>query len=220
MVTLTLGPDEFLEYATSYIECSAYNAISTRDTFHIVLAGGKTPRHLYAKLINIKTLWEAWHVWFSDERCLMKDDQNLNSCMVDKTLLRHVPIRSSNIHRISGELGADEAARQYQNDIKHIPEFDLTLLGLGLDGHTASLFPEHDLGLDANAPDVLAIYNAPKPPTERVSLSAKRLNYSREVLFLATGESKHPAIKKYQDGSDIPANKITGSTRTTMLYCP
>ena len=90
-----------------------------------------------------------------------------------------------------------------------MPEFDLVLLGLGEDGHTASLFPGQDWGTEPTSPSALAVNHAPKPPAERVTLSAWRLSHARQVIFLVSGASKHEAVMQWRNGTALPASVIT-----------
>ncbi len=105
------------------------------------------------------------------------------------------------MHAIPGELGAAAAASAYADTLRDIGDFDMVLLGLGEDGHTASLFPDHDWGVADGAPDTIAIPDAPKPPPERVSLSAARLSRAQSVLFLVEGGSKLDAIARWRAGA-------------------
>ncbi|MDR2195407.1 MAG: 6-phosphogluconolactonase [Gallionellaceae bacterium] len=203
---------ELEQAALKTILDAAARAIAERGAFHIVLAGGSTPRGVYRLLKNAETNWSAWHIWFGDERCLPPDDAERNSHMAAEVWLDHVPIPRKQIHAIPAELGADAAAAIYADAIREVGEFDLVLLGLGEDGHTASLFPGHDIGADENAPDVIAVHDAPKPPPERVSLSARRLGRAREVIFLVAGESKREAVRQWQEGGAIPAAAIAPAT--------
>jgi 6-phosphogluconolactonase len=188
---------------------SARHAIAERGAFHIVLAGGSTPRGVYRLLKNAGADWSAWHIWFGDERCLPPGNTERNSRMAAEVWLDIVTaIPREQIHPIPAELGAEAAAAVYASALKNVGEFDLVLLGLGEDGHTASLFPEHELGAEENAPDALAVYDAPKPPPERVSLSAQRLNRARRVIFLVAGESKQEAMRQWREGVAIPAAAI------------
>jgi 6-phosphogluconolactonase len=114
-----------------------------------------------------------------------------------------------NIHPIPAELGAEQGAQRYAEFLRRAPQFDLVLLGLGEDGHTASLFPGQAYGLEGDQPDVVAVRHAPKPPPERVSLSAARLGRARRVLFLVGGESKREAMNRWRAGADIPARHVT-----------
>lgn len=187
---------------------AAQPAISQRGEFHIVLAGGNTPRRIYEALRSADTDWSSWHVYFGDERCLPADHAGRNSRMAGLAWLNHVGIPSAQIHVIEAERGAELAAHRYAQIVDRIEQFDLVLLGLGEDGHTASLFPNHDPGNTPAAPAVLAVHDAPKPPPERVSLSANRLGAARQVMFLVTGESKRQAVHDWRNGIDIPAAAI------------
>ncbi len=211
---------DLLNYAINRLEKTSYEAIKLKGIYNVVLSGGATPKFIYSELTNISTDWDKWCFWFGDERCFDMEHNDSNHNMVKKALFQHVPIPSCNIRRIKVELGIERAVKEYGKDIESVDIFDQVLLGLGEDGHTASLFPEHDIGVDEKADDVLAVYNSPKPPNERVSLSVKRLNRSREIIFICTGKNKKKAIEKFKNNSDIPANKIKGLERTTLLYCP
>jgi len=196
------------EAAVRAILEAAQPAISQRGEFHIVLAGGNTPRRIYESLRLTDADWPAWHVYFGDERCLPPDHAGRNSRMAAQAWLNHVGIPSAQIHVIEAERGAELAAHRYAQIVDRIEQFDLVLLGLGEDGHTASLFPHHDPGNTPAAPAVLAVHDAPKPPPERVSLSANRLGAARQVMFLVTGESKRQAVHDWRNGIDIPAAAV------------
>ncbi len=187
---------------------SAWRAIEQRGRFLIVLAGGNTPRGLYHLLRAAPTAWSCWHVYFGDERCLPSDNVDRNSWMATNAWLGHVPIAQGQMHVIPAELGAEAAALGYAVTLSGVGDFDLVLLGLGEDGHTASLFPGHDWGASANASDVMAVFDAPKPPPQRVSLSAARLSRAREVMFLVEGLSKRDAVARWRMGANIPARSI------------
>ena len=208
----------FIIETIKYIQEKADEAIKSSGVFHLVLSGGDTPRAVYIALSNIKTEWECWSFWFSDERCYGKNDPNLNSSMVYETLFKNVPINRNNIHYIFSDLGLQKATNMYQHEIANAPIFDLVLLGLGEDGHTASLFPGHTWGNEEDAQDVLAIINAPKPPTNRISLSMKRLNKSKDILFLVAGRGKQMIVNEYKQGAKMPATEIKGHRQTTMFY--
>jgi len=188
---------------------AAEQAIAGSGSFRMVLAGGNTPRQLYERLRGLKTDWGAWHVYFGDERCLPADHPERNSRMAQDAWLAHVAVPHGQIHPIPAEMGAKAAAAEYCAILREAGEFDLVLLGLGEDGHIASLFPGQDWGGKKNSPAALAVFDAPKPPPERVSLSARRLSRSKQVLFLVTGASKHEAVTNWRAGADIPARAIT-----------
>ncbi len=187
---------------------AAMLAIQKRGAFHLVISGGETPRKIYQQLRTVQTDWSKWHVYFSDERCLPKTDKNRNSRMAGNAWLDHVPIPEDQIHIIPTEIGAPQAALRYAATLSAVKMFDLVLLGLGEDGHTASLFPNHEWGDKPDSPDTLAVIDAPKPPPHRVSLSATRLSRSRGVLFLVAGESKRSAVTEWRNGKRIPAYAI------------
>ena len=190
------------------IMSAAERAIKQRGEFLIVLAGGNTPRSVYRLLQEQNADWAHWNVYFGDERCLPAHDVERNSKMAADAWLRHVPIQKDRIHPIPAELGAIAAVLAYAETLRNVGEFDLVLLGLGDDGHPASLFPSHDWGTAPDAPAVLAVFNAPKPPPERVSLSASRLSRAREILFLIAGDSKRDALARWAAGENISARAI------------
>jgi 6-phosphogluconolactonase len=211
--------DELLlqQVAIETILVSAAQAIHKRGQFHLVLAGGNTPRGIYRGLCSAHTDWSAWHIYFGDERCVPPTDPARNSHMAAKAWLGHVPIPALQVHVIPGELGAIEAARNYAETLRSVGDFDLVLLGLGEDGHTASLFPGHEWGTVPGSPDTLAVFDAPKPPPQRVSLSAARLSRARQVIFLVSGESKHRAVAEWRVGKDIPARAIMSAAGVDVL---
>lgn len=199
---------EMRERAVAWIVDAAAEAIARRGVFRVVLAGGETPRSVYESLRDVSTDWHAWEIWFSDERCLAIDDPRRNYRMVRESLLEHIVIPSEQVHAIPVELGADKAAAYYRAVLANVPDFDLVLLGLGEDGHTASLFPGCEWGESPNAPDVLAVHNAPMFPSERVSLSAHRLSRARRALFLINGAGKRTAVTAWHAGVKLPASAI------------
>ena len=133
---------------------AAKRAIDTRGQFHIVLSGGQTPRAVYRMLRSQTTNWAAWHIYLGDERGAPREDPERNSHMAAEEWLDHVPIPAAQIHMIPAELGVQRAAAAYAADLRNIGDFDLVLLGLGEDGHTASLFPDHDWGVEPDAPEI------------------------------------------------------------------
>jgi 6-phosphogluconolactonase len=194
--------------ALQAILAAASLAIRERGCFRLVLCGGSTPRGIYRALSAAPTDWRAWHVYFGDERCLPADDPARNSRMAGEAWLDSAPIPDSQVHVIAGELGALEGARRYAQTLETVGDFDLVLLGLGEDGHTASLFPGRDWGAAPGSPATLAVFDAPKPPPQRVSLSAARLSRARQVIFLVSGESKHKAVVAWRAGTAIPGRAI------------
>lgn len=207
---------ELEQSATQAILLAAEQAIALRGAFHIVLAGGTTPRRIYESLRNAEAEWKNWHVYFGDERCLPPDHAERNSRMAGQAWLDHVTIPAAQVHPIPAENGAVAAAAAYIKTLEKIGSFDLVLLGLGEDGHTASLFPGHDPGNTPDAQDALAVFDAPKPPPERVSLSARRLSAAHQVMFVITGTAKRNAISDWRNGIAIPAASINPAGRVDI----
>jgi len=203
--------------AARRILAAASDAIRARGTFVLVLAGGETPRGTYEQLATADAEWSRWQIWFGDERCLPPDDAARNSRMARTAWLEQVPIPLQQVHVLPAELGAAEAARRYAAMLEPAGDFDLVLLGLGEDGHTASLFPGDERGLRADAPDVLPVFDAPKPPPQRVTLSAQRLGRAAQVLFLVAGESKRDAVRRWRAGERLPASAVAPQAGVEVL---
>ena len=129
--------------------------------------------------------------------------------MAGDAWLDHVSIPTVQLHAIAGKLGPVQAAQAYADILRAVGDFDLVLLGLGEDGHTASLFPGHEWGTAPDSPDALPVFDAPKPPPQRVTLSAARLSRTRQAMVLVSGEAKHQAVIDWRAGKDIPARAIT-----------
>jgi len=208
---------EVRQAATQIIALAAAEAIKARGAFHVVLAGGSTPRAVYQTLNALPTDWSAWHVYFGDERVLPADHPDRNSVMAQNAWLAQSPIPVQQIHPIPTELGIEAARAGYLKTLAPLGAFDLVLLGLGEDGHTASLFPGHDFGATQDASDVLLVNDAPKPPSERISLSANRLSNAHIVLFLVTGAGKREAVKRWMSGEAIPAAAIQCANGVDVL---
>lgn len=192
----------------------AGTALAARGVFHLVLAGGRTPRALYRALADRNAGDARWQVWYGDERCLPADHPERNSVMSEAAWLAASNIPPENRRPIPAELGAVEAAARYAGWLKDVANFDVVLLGMGEDGHTASLFPGHDWGDAPGSPDVLAVFDAPKPPPERVSLSAARLNRSAKVWFAITGSGKREALTRWKNGETLPVSAVRGKLDT------
>ena len=196
------------QHLAEKIITQANDCIATHSFFSIVLAGGETPRAIYAQLQHSKTDWQHWHIYFGDERCLPEGDVNRNDSMAFTAWLNHVPVPRNNIHTIPAQLSAAECVNHYTKTLQCIERFDLVLLGLGEDGHTASLFPANDWGTTPDAPSVIAVNNAPKPPAQRITLSAQRLSRAVQVWFIVSGKNKNDACVRWQKGDTIPAAAI------------
>lgn len=208
---------DWLAAALARVNQAATEALAARGEFHLVLAGGGTPEKLYRALAEQPQDWSRWQIWFGDERCLPLNDPQRNSCMAAAAWLDRVAIPASNIHVIPAELSPESAAEAYTHALHKIAMFDLVLLGMGQDGHTASLFPSHDWGIENDAPAAMPVRDAPKPPPERVTLSARRLSQTRGVLFLITGADKRNALQNWQQHATIPAAAIQPDAGIDLL---
>ncbi len=196
--------------AAAHILARAREAIRARGRFRVVLAGGTTPLAAYRLLAGEAADWPAWEVWIGDERCLPIGDPERSSQAADLVLLGLVPIPKAQIHPMAAELGAEAAAAAYEALVRAALPFDLVLLGMGEDGHTASLFPGHPVPQGAL---VMPVHGAPKPPPDRVSLTPRALTAAREVLILVTGAGKRQALDAWRGGADLPVARVAALGR-------
>lgn len=187
--------------AAQRILAAARAAIAARDSFHLVLAGGETPLPIYRRLAAADAQWRQWHLYFGDERCLPAGDPGRNETAVRRAWLDQSPIPAAQIHAIAPDTDPERAAARYREVLHGVAEFDLALLGLGADGHTASLFP----GAGPGAQDVFVVHDAPGPFPVRITLSPARLRRTRALLFLVTGAGKRAALAAWRDGAELPA---------------
>ena len=187
--------------ACELIKRVANNAIETKGLFRIALAGGTTPGKIYQMLAKETYDWSKWEFFLGDERCLPVDSEERNSQMAMRTWLSHIDVPNDNIYFIASELGAKQAAERYAQTIKNKIPFDMVLLGMGEDGHTASLFPGHVHNEDELTH---SIHDAPKPPSERVSMSASTLSNSTNVLIIVTGAGKRDSVQSWENGEPLP----------------
>jgi 6-phosphogluconolactonase len=197
----------------------ANQAITSRGRFCVTLSGGNTPRRLYEILAHAPLQdhihWESIYVFWGDERCVPADDPRSNARMARKTLLAHVPVPAIQIHPIQGDLSPALAAAQYETELRDFfgdqpPIFDLVLLGLGENAHTASLFP-HTPVLDEKERWVKEVYVA-EQGMYRVTLTAPLINQANEVIFLVSGADKASALQSVLEGTyqphELPAQLI------------
>lgn len=200
---------EMAAAAVARILAAAREGIAARGRFDLVLAGGETPRETYRRLAAVDAEWPAWRIWFGDERCVAPDDPERNSRMADDSWLRHVPIPRANVHPIAGELGAQRAATEYRTTLRDVGLFDCVLLGLGEDGHTASLFPGSPL-LEERSRWVAAVDGAAgTPPLPRITLTFPALRSAREAAFIVSGERKRAVLERLLAGdSALPAARL------------
>ena len=200
--------------AMQHILSIAQDAITNRGVFKLVLAGGTTPLATYKLLAQTDAEWDKWHIYYGDERCLPVNDSDRNSQAIEQAWLNLISIPEENIHTIPAEVGAETAAVLYESRISDSLPFDLIILGMGEDGHTASLFPGH---LHPDERLVVPVYNAPKPPEDRVSLSYSALASTRNLLMLITGEGKSEAMEKWMKNQPLPINQINTRSIKVLL---
>ena len=174
----------------------------------IVLTGGSTPRHAYELAARLAPDWSRTELWWGDERCVPPDDPQSNYGMAKKALLDRLEAQPAAVHRMQGELGRDEAVAEYKHELAEAGTFDLVLLGLGPDGHIASLFPNFPT-LDVTGRDVLGSQAGHEPFVERISLTLPRLCNTEELLFLVAGADKADAVARALDGR--PSHATPGS---------
>ena len=190
--------EKLSHYATNLFIKQAAQSIAERGQFLVALNGGSTPTRLFQLLATDyrdKVNWKKTHVFWGDERCVPPDDPGSSYGQAQELLLSHVPILESNIHRIKGELGPVDASKEYSVTLKNFadtpfdwPRFDLVYLGMGEDGHTASLFPGSPVEVSELTIPVTAHYQ--DRPANRVSLTPIVFNSARLIAFMATGEKK------------------------------
>jgi len=194
-VIAELDPAAVARRAATQLLTTVASALAERGSAHVALAGGTTPAATYELLAPGQLA--GVELWFGDERCVRPDDPESNARMVLSTL----PLAGAILHRIEGERGAEVAADAYEAELRArvplagtgMPVLDLVLLGIGEDGHTASLFPDNPaLFVDDRA--VVPVHDAPKPPPDRVSLSLPVLRAARSAILLATGSGKSGAL--------------------------
>jgi 6-phosphogluconolactonase len=193
----------------------AEESIKLKGNFTIVLAGGNSPMKLYKILRNSKSNWDKWSVYIGDERCLPMNDNDRNDQAIMKIWLDHSSIKKHNIHPIKAELGMLAAQLDYENTLDKIDRFDVVLLSVGEDGHTASLFPNHQYSKNRS---VILEYNSPKDPAERISMSPDRLSKARYVFKIIIGETKKIAVDLWLKGVPLPINQINGDIEK-MYIC-
>jgi len=197
------GVDALAHAAAELITTAATESIAARDVFHLVLSGGSTPRAIFSLLNREpyaqKIHWEKVHLWWGDERCVPPVHPDSNYRMAYDIFIKNLPIPDSQIHRIQAELPARQAAENYEMAIREklpsetFPLFDLVILGLGEDGHTASLFP-HTSALSEKAKWVTENFVA-KLDAWRITLTIPVINAARQVVILVSGESKAQTLK-------------------------
>ncbi len=183
-----------------------------RRPFHVLLAGGTTPKAVYALLASAtyrsRVDWERVVFFFGDERAVPPDHPESNYRMANEVLFRPLGVAESSVHRMKAEADdLDAAAGAYEDELRAcfgtFPRFGLVLLGMGSDGHTASLFPGSPV-LKEQARWVAPVLDAPKPPPRRLTVTLPVLNAGQQVVFMVTGHDKAPALREVLEGTASP----------------
>ncbi len=202
--------ESLIEAATEQFVASARNAIAKRGVFHVALAGGSTPKGLYKKLATSPYVeqidWSRVHLFFGDERCVLPTHEDSNFKMAREAMIDHIPIPQENVHRMPTEEGvAPEVAVRYGRTLADTLEgapLDLVLLGLGPDGHIASLFPDSE-ALDVTDKMVTSLY-VEKFDSWRATMTYPTINAARQVIVFIGGEAKAAIVK------DITTDAVQG----------
>jgi 6-phosphogluconolactonase len=191
-------------------------AAAVRAGGHIALAGGSTPRAAYHELAAMDLEWSGCTLWFGDERCVPPDDENSNYGMARRALLDRLEAPPRAVHRIMGERGREEAAAAYEEELGSTA-LDLLLLGIGPDGHVASLFPGKP-ALDVSDRRVVGSEPGLEPWVDRVTLTLPALRAADEILFVVSGEAKADAARRAfasEPSPDTPASLVRADSGRT-----
>ena len=221
--------EDLAQTAALFIVELARERIQAQGRFNIALSGGSTPRRLYEILASPEYAqridWDRWHVFWSDERCVPPDHRDSNYRMARETLLDRVPVPPHQVHRMRGEAVPQESAEEYQGELlQHFqpsePALDLILLGMGEDGHTASLFPGTDALL---AEQRLVVANlVPHLNTHRITFTLPLINMTRAVAFLVSGTSKAQALRQVVEPAPgehpLPAGLVRPGSGSTHWF--
>lgn len=220
---ISTNPPILGQQAALHVSRLAAEAIAARGRFTVALSGGSLPKilcpPLVAEPLRSQIDWSAWHVFWADERCVPLTDTESNYRLALNYLFDHVEIPPAQIYPIDDSLPPAQAAEAYQHRLQdlfqpaagQLPRFDLILLGMGEDGHTASLFPNHPL-LEETERWVAPIFDSPKPPPARITLTLPVINQARQVAFLATGAGKvdilSQILKTEHLAASLPAQMV------------
>jgi 6-phosphogluconolactonase len=176
---------------------------------HVALTGGSTPRTAYERMVGLRPDWSGVDVWFTDERCVAPDHEHSNFRMIEQALLAR--IEGATVHRMRGELGPEDGAAAYENELAEFgpEELDLILLGLGPDAHICSLFPGDDALGERERRAVGVETPGMAPLVARITLTLPVVNSTRQIVFLVTGEDKAEAVQRAFSGPPDP--RVPGS---------
>ncbi len=212
---------------------AASEAGAARGRFLVALSGGSTPQALFSLLatpeFSTRIAWPQVHLFWGDERLVPADEPGSNYYHAQRLLLAHVPIPTAQVHRVKGELPAQEAVEDYDRQLRALadndhawPNFDLALMGLGADGHTASLFPESTALLEKTRPVLAVTAEYDGRPAQRITLTPPVFNDARQALFLVAGADKATALAAVlsgpQDVQKWPAQSIQPASQNLHWF--
>ncbi|KAH7880475.1 uncharacterized protein C8R40DRAFT_1158027 [Lentinula edodes] len=214
------SPEVLISSLASFILKAQKEAIDKKGRFTIALSGGSLPKQLSGLIGNPAVKWDMWQVFYADERVVPLTDPDSNHLLCSTELFNKVPIPKENIHTIDISLLSDleelsdayekELIKEFaQKDAARFPVFDVILLGMGPDGHTASLFPGHELLAEEDR-WVAYIEDSPKPPPNRITLTYPVINHALRVVFVAVGAGKAEILSEVLDSPEkgLPASRV------------
>lgn len=190
--------------AADFIADKILECLAQKDICNVALPGGNSPVTCLGYLATKKIPWQKVHWYLGDERCYPAGHADRNDVMLENAFWSL--LGKTNIHRMRTEFGAEQAAELYRIEISLFDNFDVAFLGIGEDGHTASLFPDNPALEDKRS--VVPVYHSPKPPENRVSLSINTLKNAHCRVIVTGGTSKSPIIKRIKENENLPVNCI------------
>ncbi len=223
-IVIAADPNALADEAARRFSSLAREAVKSRGQFSVALSGGTTPEKLYRLLADrpyrARIPWTEVHLFWGDERCVPADDPDSNFALVKETLISRVPIPPENVHRMRGELDPGRAAQAYEHVLQDFfggPDvcFDLVLLGLGEDGHTASLFPGSPLLDETEQLVAPATTGKQDRLAQRITLTLPVINSARQVISLVSGKAKAAVVRSVVKGTDksLPASRVQPKSR-------
>lgn len=200
------SPEIVAQAAADYLYQQISQCVSAKERCHVVLPGGSTPARCLQLLAEKPLPWQKIHWYPSDERCYPSGHAERNDTMILATLFALHKEASDNFHPIAAELGPEQGAENYSALLDATGGMDIVLLGMGEDGHTASLFPGNPAVEDMNS--AVPVYHAPKPPQHRVSIGLTILANAQQRIVIATGDSKREALQHVNAGGSLPVAMV------------
>jgi len=207
------SPDELVDGLAQFVVKAQKETIDKKGRFTVAISGGSLPKMLRGLIGNTHIKWDRWHIFYVDERVVPLDHPDSNHKACTEALYSKVPIPPDNIHTIDAALldNLEELSDAYEKDLirefaqkdaARFPVFDLILLGMGPDGHTASLFPGHEL-LSEGDRWIAYLEDSPKPPPKRITFTYPVINHAARIVFVAAGKEKADMLKNVLDHPEL-----------------